>query len=332
MLMRLICKPIRLILTLALFLPLCAQVPSGSDALAAQAEQFRALMRSSPRLPLQLSELPIHPPAAGWSLDMVSSTAVDASGDIYLLQRGANADPVIVVDKQGRILRSWGKGLYKIPHSIRVDPAGNIWTVDAASSMVYKFSREGKKLLEIDVGGLPAAPKSPFCGTTDIAFAPAGRVFISDGYANARILEYTAQGKRVREWGTPGTGPGEFHLPHGIAIDAQNIIYVADRENGRIQRFNLDGHYIGEWADLGKTFSLKITPAGDLWIGSQPRNVPNGTEGWIVKVDRRTGKALGTIPSAGTHSIEVNRDGEPLTGARPGKVLWFRVTSTPARL
>ena len=108
---------------------------------------------------------------------MVSSTAVDARGDIYLLQRGANADPVIVVDKQGRILRSWGKGLYKIPHSIRVDPAGNIWTVDAASSMVYKFSREGKKLLEIDVGGLPTAPKSPFCGTTDIAFAPAGRIF-----------------------------------------------------------------------------------------------------------------------------------------------------------
>src|SRR5437667_5211413 len=330
--MRLICKPMRLVVALALSLPRCAQVPSGSDALAAQAEQFRALMRNSPRLPLQLSELPIRPPAAGWSLDMVSSTAVDARGDIYLLQRGANADPVIVVDKQGSILRSWGKGLYKIPHSIRVDPAGNIWTVDAASSMVYKFSREGKKLLEIDVGGLPTAPKSPFCGTTDIAFAPAGRIFISDGYANARILEYTAQGKRVREWGTPGTGRGEFHLPHGIAIDAQNIIYVADRENGRIQRFNLDGHYIGEWADLAKTFSLKITPAGAPWIGSQPRNVPNRTEGWTVKVDRRTGKALGTIPSGGTHSIEVNRDGEPLTGARPDKVLWFRVTSTPARL
>ena len=93
--------------------------------------------------------------------------------------------------RQGRILRTWGKGLYKIPHSIRVDPAGNVWTTDAASSMVYKFSREGKKLVEISVGGLPVAPRSEFCGTTDIAFASGGRIFISDGYANARILEYT---------------------------------------------------------------------------------------------------------------------------------------------
>jgi len=194
--------------------------------------------------------------------------------------------------------------------------------------MVYKFTRDGRKLLAIEVGGLPAAPKSEFCGTTDIAFAPSGRIFISDGYANARILEYNAKGKRVREWGEPGTGPGQFHLPHGIAIDAQNILYVADRENGRIQRFSLDGKYIGEWGDLGKTFSLKITPAGELWIGTQPRNVPNGTEGWMVKVDRRTGKALAAMPSGGTHSIEVNAKVEPLTGMRPDKVLWFRLTST----
>jgi len=218
-------------------------------------------------------------------MEMVSSVAVDPSRAIYLLQRGAKADPVIVADREGRILRSWGKGLYKIPHSIRVDPEGNIWTVDAASSMVYKFTRDGKKLLAIDVGGLPSAPRSEFCGTTDIAFTPGGRILISDGYANARILEYNTAGKRVREWGTPGTGPGQFHLPHGIAIDRDGIVYVADRENGRIQRFSLEGRYIGEWGDLGKTFSLKITPGGDLWIGTQPRNVPNGSEGWIVKVD-----------------------------------------------
>src|SRR5947207_6824179 len=112
---------------------------------------------------------------------MVSSTSVDSRVEIYLLQRGSKADPVIVVDKQGRVLRSWGKGLYKIPHSIRIDPAGNVWTTDAASSMVYKFSREGKKLVEISVGGLPVAPRSEFCGTTDIAFASGGRIFISDG-------------------------------------------------------------------------------------------------------------------------------------------------------
>ena len=307
-------------LALVLSLPLCAQVPDQE----AQAAQFRALMRGAQRLPLQPWEFPIQPQSAGWAMEMVSSVAVDPSGAIYLLQRGAKADPVIVADRQGRILRSWGKGLYKIPHSIRVDPNGDIWTVDAASSMVYKFSREGKKLLEIDAGGLPAAPRSPFCGTTDIAFAPGGHILISDGCANARILEYNAAGKRVREWGTPGTGPGQFQLPHGIAIDRDGIVYVADRENGRLQRFSLEGRYIGEWGDLGKTFSLKITPSGDLWIGTQPRNVPNGSEGWIVKVDRRTGKVLGAMQSGGTHSIEVNSEGEPMTGVRPDKMVWFR--------
>ena|SRR5437868_2193687 len=112
--------------------PLCAQVPTGDAALAAQAAKFRVFMQSLPRLPVQVSELPVHPA----TLEMVSSTAVDSRGEIYLLQRGSKADPVIVVDRQGRLLRSWGKGLYKIPHSIRIDPAGNVWTTDAASSMV----------------------------------------------------------------------------------------------------------------------------------------------------------------------------------------------------
>jgi hypothetical protein len=311
------------ILALLAVVPLFSQV-ADKDAMAAQAAAFRALMNGSPRLPLTPTEIPVQPKSAGWAMEMVSSVAVDSRGEIYLLQRGHKADPVVVVDRQGRVLRSWGAGLYKIPHSIRVGPGGSIWTVDAASSMVYEFTREGKKLLEINVGGLPEHPRSEFCGTTDIAFAPGGRIFISDGYANTRILEYDSHGKRVREWGTPGQGPGQFHLPHGIAIDRNSILYVADRENGRIQRFTLEGRYLGEWGDLGKTFSLKITPGGELWMGTQPRNVPNGTGGWIVKVDRRTGKVLGAMPSGGTHSIEVNANGEPLTGVRPDKAVWYR--------
>ena len=138
---------------------------------------------------------------------MASSVAVDRNGLIYVLQRGSDADPVIVVDRQGRVVRSWGRGLYKIPHSIRIDGDGNVWTVDAGSSMVYKFSADGKQLLEINVGGLPTSPRSAFCGTTDIAFAR-DRILIADGYANARIVEYSNEGKRLREWGVPGEGPG----------------------------------------------------------------------------------------------------------------------------
>jgi DNA-binding beta-propeller fold protein YncE len=289
--------------------------------------QLRALVAKSPRLSLQQTELRIQPPSAGWALEMVSSVAMDGKGVIYLLQRGNHADPVIAVDQKGRVLRSWGRGLYKIPHSIRIDPAGNVWTTDAQSSMVYKFTPEGKKLIEISVGGQPKNAKSQFCGTTDIAFAPGGRIFISDGYANARILEYTAEGKRVRQWGTPGTGPGQFKLPHGIAIDENGTVYVADRENGRIQRFDLEGHYRGEWSNLGKTFSLKLAE-GALWIGTQPRNLPNGAPGWLMKIDRRTGAVLGYVESTGHHSVEATGTEELLTGTRPDKVRWFRAVAS----
>ena len=136
---------------------------------------------------------------------MVSWVASDRNGLVYLLQRGDKADPVIVLDRTGKIVRSWGKGMYTTPHAIRIDPQGNVWTTDAASSMVYKFSPEGKTLLQIEVGGQPT-PCGNFCSTTDIAFASDGHLFIADGYRNARILEYSADGKKLREWGSAGTG------------------------------------------------------------------------------------------------------------------------------
>lgn len=310
-------------LKLVLGLTLCAQ--DNVKDLAAESAQFRSLMRSSPPLQLKLTEFAISAPGSGWRIEMASSVAVDRTGLIYVLQRGTDADPVIVVNREGRVVRSWGRGLYKIPHSIRLDDDGNVWTVDAGSSMVHKFSADGKHQLEINVGGLPASPRSAFCGTTDIAFAR-DRILIADGYANARILEYSYEGKRLREWGSAGDGAGQFWIPHAIAIDREGVIYVADRENGRIQRFGSEGRYLDEWRLLGKTFSLKVTPAGDLWLGTQPRDVENGAEPWIVKVDRKTGKIQGVVESLGHHSIDLNADGEPLTGARPDKVLWFRRT------
>src|SRR5580704_10732998 len=105
------------------------------------------------------------------SFGTVSSVAADRNGVIYVLQRGDKADPVIAVDKEGRVLRSWGKGMYTVPHSVRVDPDGNIWTVDAGSSVLLKFSPEGKKLQQIDVGEVAPEERCAFltlCGTTDI--------------------------------------------------------------------------------------------------------------------------------------------------------------------
>jgi DNA-binding beta-propeller fold protein YncE len=255
---------------------------------------------------------------------MISSSASDGKGTIYLLQRGLSAQPVVAINEKGKVLREWGKGLYQIPHSIRIDPQGNIWTVDAASSRILKFTPQGKILLDFTVGEQPKT-KSQFNGTADIAFAPDGHLFIADGYGNARILEYDANGNRLRQWGTQGEGPGQLNLPHGIAIDTDQIIYVADRENGRIQRFTREGKYLSEIPGNGnKTFSLHLQN-GALWIGCQPRNEPNGAPGWIMKLDPATGAILGQIDSPGHHSIDVSKKGEILTGVRPDQLLWFRL-------
>jgi DNA-binding beta-propeller fold protein YncE len=281
-------------------------------------------MNGAPKLPLELKPLAIQLPSPDWNTEYVSPVAVAPDNTIYALHRGLKHDPVLALDPDGRIRRSWGRGLYKIPHSIRIDPDGNVWTVDAGSSLILKFTPEGKQLLRIDVGELPDR-RSEFRGTADLTFAR-GRVYVADGYGNARVLVYDKSGKRVAQWSTPGTGPGQFHLVHGITVDRDGILYVADRENGRIQRFDLDGKHLGDWNHLGKTFSLELDRTGALWIGTQPRNVPNGAEGWVVKVDRKSGKVLGAALSPGFHSIAVNSTGEVLTGARtqPNAVVWFR--------
>ena len=155
---------------------------------------------------------------------------------------------------------------------------------------------------------------SQFSGTTDIAFGPKGHLFITNGYGNARILEYSAKGRKVKEWGRRGAGPGEFNLPHAIQIDEKGTIYVADRENGRIEKFDVDGNYVGEISHLGRVFAVKVT-ANALWATIQPHDQPVTSGGWIVKLDRKTGKIVGhlNVPEFGGHSIEVTRSGEPIT-------------------
>jgi sugar lactone lactonase YvrE len=282
-----------------------------------QAAALRALVAQAPRLPLQRTQIKIQA-----EIGYPSSVAMDAKGAIYVLQRGENADPVLVVSRDGKIVRSWGRGMYKIPHSIRIDSDGNIWTVDSSSSMVLKFTPEGRKLMEISVGEQPAG-RTGASGTSDIAFGPNGRLFISDGYGNARILEYNSKGQRVKQWGRAGTGPGEFRQPHGIAVDDRGVIYVADRLNARVQRFDLDGRYLGEWDSLGRVTTVTFRDS-TLWIGTQFNNQPNEADGWQMKIDRQTGKILGYVESGRSHHVvNVTARGELLSGARPDIVWWF---------
>jgi DNA-binding beta-propeller fold protein YncE len=302
---------------------LVAFVHASSQTAPKPPSTLRARVESSPLLPFHPEPLAAQPPAAGWASGTVSWVTVAPDGTIYEIQRGDQADPVLVLDKQGKVLRSWGKGDFSLPHAIRLDPAGNVWTVDANSSTVIEYTPLGKKLLTIVVGEQPQG-NNAFVGTTDIAFAPNGHLYITDGYGNARVLEYTPDGKRVREWGTHGTGTGEFHLPHAIQIDKDGTIYVADRENGRIQKFDLQGNFLGEITDVGRVFSLRLV-GGMLWATTQPLDQPLTVARWIVKIDARSGKIVGhlDVPPTGGHCVEVTPAGEPVTTFGT-QLLWFK--------
>jgi outer membrane protein assembly factor BamB len=297
-----------------------ARAQQANPALAEKTVKLKALLAAAPVLPLVETELAIKLPA-GWELGKVSWIARDKkSGLTWLIQRGDKADPVIAVDAEGRIVHSFGKGLYTIPHAIRIDAQGHVWTVDAGSSKVMEYTQDGKQVLTIDVGGMPVR-KNGFAGTTDIAFAK-GRIFISDGYGNARVVEYKADGAgvsatKVREWGSAGIGAGEFHLPHSIVVDENDVIYVADRENGRIEKFDMDGKFLGQIADLGRTYSLELGAGGTLWASMAPLDEATGAPGWIVELDRATGKILGYVvvpDKGGLHTVELDGEGHPMTG------------------
>ncbi|MBW4028063.1 MAG: 6-bladed beta-propeller [Acidobacteria bacterium] len=288
------------------------------------APEIRARIEASPVLPFKGVPFAAQPLKPGWESGAVSGIAVDRNGTIYEIQRGEKADPIVVLDRNGIVLRSWGKGDFKIPHSIRIDPVGNVWTVDASSSMVIEYSPLGKKLMTIIVGGQPNNG-SPFDGTTDVALAPDGHIFITDGYGNARVLEYTKTGNRVRVWGKPGVAPGEFNLPHSIQITADGIIYVADRENGRIEKFDLRGHFLGEIAHLGRVYSFKLTD-GALWATMGPFDQQPGSSCWVVKLDPQSGTILGHVDvpqERGGHALEVTPSGEPII-TLGNELLWLR--------
>jgi DNA-binding beta-propeller fold protein YncE len=281
---------------------------------------LRRLTRPVPQLPVARLELKTSPLV---TFEGISAVTADEQGTLYVLHRPADGDPVVVLDPQGKVLRSWGKGMFKIPHSIRIDAEGHVWTVDASTSLVYEFTPAGRKILQISVGDVPDSTED-FCGATDVAFGPNGRVFVSDGYCNGRVIEYDAGGTKVRQWGRPGTGPGEFNVPHAIAIGPQGNLYVADRENGRLQWFDLDGKFLGQWKFGGQLYNLAFSEAGELYVSTHPKDVPLDSESNVVKLDPVSGRMLGRI-QVRAHELAVGPGGTLLPATRSGALLLFRL-------
>lgn len=195
------------------------------------------------------------------TLDEVSAVAVDSEDNVLVLMRGGRKWPddvkldtnpisvptVFVFDgKNGRLLKKWGENVLALPHNITTDKDDNVWIADVALHQVFKFSRDGKLLMQIGERGVPGDDDMHFNQPSDVAIARDGSIFVSDGYGNSRIVKFSPDGKFLLKWGTKGKQQGQFDLPHGLTVENDRV-YVVDRSNRRIQIFDLNGQFITEW-------------------------------------------------------------------------------------
>ncbi len=203
----------------------------------------------------------------GWSYREVAGVAVDSQDRAFVFNRGEH--PIIVFDRDGRFVRSWGEGVIRRAHGITIDADDMVWLTDDLHHTVRKFTPEGKHLLTIGNPDSPAALYGgrPFNRPTHVAICPrTGYLFISDGYGNSRVHKYSPDGRHVMSWGEPGTDPGQFNLPHNLVTDRDGLVYVADRENHRVQIFDGEGRYQGQWNNLHRPCGLFADRAHDLYF------------------------------------------------------------------
>ena len=192
----------------------------------------------------------------GWSFKEVGGVGVDSNDNVYVFNRGEH--PMMVFDRDGNFLRSWGEGQYPRAHGVHMAPDDTIYLTDDGDHFVRKCTLDGKVLLELGVPGKPAPYMSgePFHRCTHTALSPKGDIYVSDGYGNSRVHKYSPDGKLLMSWGEPGTDPGEFNIVHNICCDADGWVYVADRENHRVQVFDGNGKYETQWNNLHRPCGL----------------------------------------------------------------------------
>jgi len=192
----------------------------------------------------------------GWSLTDAASVAVDSKDRIYVFNRGDH--PMVVLDREGNFITSWGEGLFNRAHGLHIDADDNLYCTDDGDHTVRKCTTDGKVLLTIGIPNQPTPFMSgePFHRCTHTALSPKGEIYVSDGYGNACVHKYSPDGKLLKTWGEPGTDPGQFNIVHNIATDADGWVYVADRENHRVQVFDGNGKYETQWNFLHRPCAL----------------------------------------------------------------------------
>jgi DNA-binding beta-propeller fold protein YncE len=260
-----------------------------------------------------------------WSFVEVAGVACNSRDRVYVFNRGAH--PVIVFDPDGRFLTSWGEGLFTRPHGITIGPDDAVYCTDDLDHTVRKFTLEGRLLLTLGTSGRPSDTGAvgndyrtirhggePFNRPTNIAVAADGSLYVTDGYGNARVHHFAADGRLLHSWGEPGTGPGEFNLPHGIALDREGRVFVADRENSRVQVFDRSGRFLAEWTDVARPMQVWVDPKDYVFVAEVGWRA--GLFPWQTAPANPVGARLSVFDRVGRLVARWGGDGDP---AAPGK-------------
>ena len=244
-------------------------------------------------------------------------TAVEPSpdGSIYVIHRcfanscaGRSEAPILKYNASGKLLKSWGEGMFIFPHGATVDRDGNLWVTDARGEggkghQVFKFSTDGKVLMTLGKAGVSGSGPDLFDQPTDVVVAPNGNIFVTDSHRNGknnRVVKFDKNGKFLKEWGRKGSGPGEFSEPHTIAMDSRGRLFVGDRENNRIQIFDQDGKLLDVWHQFGRPSGISITKDDTIYV-----------------TDSESG------PDSGAHELSGIKKGIRIGSARDGRVTAF---------
>ena len=205
-----------------------------------------------------------------WTYKEATAVAVDEKDNVYVFNRGTH--PMVVLDPDGNVLRTWGDGIFGNPHGVTIGPDGMIYCVDNGDHTVRKFNPDGKLLLTLGEANKPSPAMAgiPFNLPTHSAVDPRdGGLYVTDGYGNARVHKFSPDGKHLFSWGESGTAPGQFNIVHNIIVDKEGWVYIADRENHRIQVFDANGKYETQWVNLSRAacicFDLKDEPL--IYVG-----------------------------------------------------------------
>jgi DNA-binding beta-propeller fold protein YncE len=258
----------------------------------------------------------------GWTFGPVSAVATDSQDRVYAFQR--KDPPVIVFDRHGAYLTSWGSGAITDPHGISITD-DVVYLTDRNDHVALKFTLDGKPLMVLgrrgqpsDTGAtkdieLPPRSAGPFNKPTEMVVAPSGDLYVSDGYRNSRVHRFSSEGSLLASWGNPGKeAPGDFHLPHSLWVDRQGSVYVCDRENSRIQVFTAEGRFLAQWRDIHRPTDIYISPEEIAYI-SEIR--PS------VSILDKLGTVLARFDSPSGHGLWVDSAGDIYLASNSGRSL-----------